>query len=57
LKPKWNTIAGRELYAHKGDDGTSFDEFENENLAQDPAYASLVQQLHSTLVNAFSNDG
>ena len=38
-----------ELYDHAGDDGSSFDAFENENLAYMPEYAALVQELSGAL--------
>eukprot|EP00048_Salpingoeca_helianthica_P020164 m.5170 g.5170 ORF g.5170 m.5170 type:complete len:511 (-) comp4470_c0_seq2:36-1568(-) len=56
LQPRWDNVAARELYAHTGDDGTSFDDWENENVADDPAHADTVAQLHATLVAAFQND-
>ena len=45
----WSQLAGRELYAHTGDDGSCFDCFENENLADKPEYAHIVSQLSQQL--------
>lgn len=57
LKPLWDQVQARELYPHEGDMGTSFDDFENENVADQPQHAALVQQLHQQLQQAFSSDG
>ena len=38
---------GVELYNHAGDDGRDFDTFENVNLADDDAYASVREKLHA----------
>jgi len=40
---------GDELYSHDGDDGTDFDAFENENVADDPANAAIKAQLFALL--------
>ena len=56
LQPVWGDVRGRELYAHQGDMGDSFDKYENENLAGEAQYAGLVAQLHQTLQAAFSSD-
>ena len=45
----WTELAGRELYAHTGDDGSCFDCYENENLVDQPQYAEVVQQLSKQL--------
>jgi len=39
----WTHIAGVELYDHRGDDGQSFDAFENANVAHLPEHAATVQ--------------
>jgi iduronate 2-sulfatase len=45
----WTELAGRELYAHTGDDGSCFDCFENENLVDQPQYTKIVEQLSKQL--------
>ncbi len=43
---------GTELYSHVGDTGTvpsAFDDFENVNLATDPAYAQVKTELLAQL--------
>ena len=40
---------GDELYSHAGDDGTDFDAFENENVADDPSNAAVKAQLLALL--------
>ena len=45
----WSAVDGVELYDHLGDDGSSFDDFENANVAADPANAQLVRQLSAAL--------
>ena len=45
----WADLAGRELYAHAGDDGSCFDCYENENLVDQPQYATIVKQLSAQL--------
>eukprot|EP00937_MAST-01D_sp_MAST-1D-sp2_P006715 g6715.t1 len=45
----WTELAGRELYAHAGDDGSCFDCYENENLVDAPEHAELVKQLSAQL--------
>ena len=49
--PDWNAsrLVARELYAHAGDDGTSFDAFENINVAERPENAEVVAQLMEQL--------
>ena len=39
----------RELYSHAGDDGSNYDKFENENLADLPEYQPVVHALHEQL--------
>ena len=39
----------RELYSHAGDDGSDYDRFENENLADLPEYQPVVHVLHEQL--------
>ena len=45
----WGHVDGVELYTHAGDDGSSFDAFENENLAYTPEYAAVVAELSAAL--------
>lgn len=45
----WSELAGRELYAHTGDDGSCFDCYENENLVDQPQYKAVVEQLSKQL--------
>ena len=45
----WQHVDGVELFDHQGDDGSSFDEFENANVAADPANAELVRVLAAAL--------
>lgn len=49
--PDWNATrrVGRELYAHHGDDGSSYDTFENVNVAELPENAELVARLTEQL--------
>lgn len=48
--PAWSTVGENvELYDHRGDDGSSFDAFERENLAGDSSYAGIMQALSSRL--------
>mmetsp|Transcript_78508 Transcript_78508/g.156037 ORF Transcript_78508/g.156037 Transcript_78508/m.156037 type:complete len:218 (-) Transcript_78508:133-786(-) len=49
LEPDWTKVDGVELYAHKGDDGTCFDCFENVNVATDPQHAELIKELSTRL--------
>ena len=49
----WETMTGVELYAHAGDDGTSFDAWENVNVAGDPQHAAAEAELASMLRAAF----
>ena len=41
---------GIELYDHAGDPSNSWGDYENVNLAQDPAHTSVVQMLHAQLI-------
>lgn len=56
-RPNWGTLAGRELYDHRADDGgaTCFDDFENTNLAELPSHqdtvAKLSNQLHALVAS------
>lgn len=43
----------RELYDHREDNGTCFDCFENENVAELPINAKIVAELHAILRNQF----
>jgi len=49
LRPNWEKNAGVELYDHRGDDQTSFDAYENFNVATDnpDVVKTLSQQLHN----------
>ena len=50
LAADFNSVVGVELYDHDGDDGmapAAFDDFENVNLAGNPAYADVEQQLRA----------
>lgn len=53
LQVRWDTTLGVELYAHAGDVGDSFDQYENENVASDPANSQVVDTLATTLRVAF----
>ena len=55
LEPQWDTpFIGTELYNHTGDDGSSFDgPYEVINHANDPAYATIRQQLNTQLRAAY----
>lgn len=45
LVPRWDGDFAEELYDHRGDDSTSFDRWENVNLAaQEPATAARLRQ-------------
>ena len=45
----WESPIGIELYDHRTDNGTSMEAFENANLAQQPAYHSVIVGLKSIL--------
>ena len=49
--PFWDEVFARELYNHTGDLGIAFetDNFENRNLATDPANEGLMEQLSQQL--------
>ena len=49
----WETMTGVELYTHTGDDGTSFDAWENVNVAGRPQYAAIESELATMLRAAF----
>lgn len=52
--PHWNEgPVAVELYDHFGDDGSDFDAFENENLAQSPVFAPVASQLATLLRSAY----
>ena len=55
-QPLWSEQVGRELYDHRGDAGTNFDEYENVNLANRAEYANTVQQLHDQLRAVWDNN-
>jgi iduronate 2-sulfatase len=51
-RPDWTVLAGRELYDHRGDTGstaTCFDDYENSNLARVPSHQADVQRLSAQL--------
>lgn len=47
--PIWSEKIAEELYAHTGDDESSMDDFENENLASDPKYAAVLKTMGAKL--------
>lgn len=51
--PIWHQVLARELYDHRGDDGSmmSGETFEWDNVVADAANSALVQELHSQLVD------
>ena len=49
LTHDFSRVYGVELYDHRGDNGTSFSDFENENLANKTEYASIVKELQAML--------
>ena len=57
LRPDWNTIIATELYNHEGDDGSSFDEFENVNeaAARPDAMKALRLLLHERVDAQFAS--
>eukprot|EP00039_Didymoeca_costata_P031474 m.34908 g.34908 ORF g.34908 m.34908 type:complete len:665 (+) comp8803_c0_seq1:68-2062(+) len=53
LRPLWNEPVATELYSHIGDTGIApmaFDDYENENLANNPDYADIKEKLLLELV-------
>ena len=55
-RPKWHAgLVARELYDHRGDDGSDFDAFENENVASDISFNQTVKEL-SMYVRAHWNE-
>mmetsp|Transcript_3734 Transcript_3734/g.11719 ORF Transcript_3734/g.11719 Transcript_3734/m.11719 type:complete len:192 (-) Transcript_3734:147-722(-) len=52
--PLWDQVFARELYDHRGDDGTmeSGETYEWDNVVNDGANVQLVSQLHAQLVEA-----
>eukprot|EP00939_MAST-03C_sp_MAST-3C-sp1_P002630 g2630.t1 len=48
---------GVELYKHKGDSGADFDAFENVNLAGDPAYKDVRNQLYEIAESHWKSGG
>lgn len=59
LKPVWSSQVGRELYSHNNDTGfgtSSFDNFENHNLAEDAAHSAEVESLSKQLRLAFDTE-
>lgn len=57
LAPRWDAVAGRELYDHRQEVPypTDFDSTENVNLANNATYAAVVADLSSQLRAAFGN--
>eukprot|EP00040_Diaphanoeca_grandis_P000105 m.14390 g.14390 ORF g.14390 m.14390 type:complete len:92 (-) comp10107_c0_seq2:362-637(-) len=54
VTPQWQHVVGTELYDHQGNNFSSFGAYENVNLANQTQYASLVQQLHTQLVESWA---
>ena len=54
LRPIWDVTAGVELYDHRGDDGTDFDAYENENIANHTEVQADVERLEAALRARFS---
>lgn len=49
--PQWDPsfLWGVELYDHSDDPSDTWGDYENVNLANDPAHANVVKQLHAQL--------
>ncbi|EDQ87110.1 uncharacterized protein MONBRDRAFT_27633 [Monosiga brevicollis MX1] len=57
LRPNWNQTVGLELYDHRNNTGmapSAFDDFENENLAYEPALQPVLMQLLEQLHQEFA---
>jgi len=56
LHGDFNRVVGTELYDHAGDDGSDhkWDDFENENVAADPANAGVVVAHRKLLLKGFA---
>ena len=54
---KWEHVLARELYSHEGDDGTeeAGERYEWDNLADEPAHAKLLDELHVQLLLAVAS--
>jgi len=57
LAPVWGSVAGRELYDHRNETvyPTDFNARENENLADEPAWAVVVEGLSKAVRAQFGN--
>ena len=53
LKADWSQVVGVELYDHSGDEDISFDNYENINVADQPTYSTIRNQLHQQLKDMF----
>eukprot|EP00054_Salpingoeca_dolichothecata_P028241 m.212872 g.212872 ORF g.212872 m.212872 type:complete len:180 (+) comp26163_c0_seq12:1300-1839(+) len=52
IKVKTNSIVGRELYTHKGDEGMYLDfQGEHINLVEEEQYQDIVQSLHARILD------
>jgi polygalacturonase len=54
VAPRWGEPLGVELYDHRGDPSSSFEDRENENLAGRPEHAARVAALHAQLVASWA---
>lgn len=56
LHGDFQRVVARELYDHRGDNDEkhNWDQFENENVANDPANHEVVQMMHSVLLQGFA---
>jgi hypothetical protein len=57
--PQWASaeLWGVELYDHRTDPSTGWGDYENVNLASDPAYAKQTKQLHLQLHASWAPPG
>lgn len=56
FKTDWTQDAyAEELYPHTGDNGTTFDVFETDNVAGDPANAGVIKQLTQLLLDIYDH--
>jgi len=55
LHGDFSKMVARELYDHQGDDGGAhdWDAFENVNVAEDAANATVLKEMHALLVKGF----
>jgi arylsulfatase A-like enzyme len=52
----FDTLHAEELYPHEGDEGTDFDLYENENLANSSALQPAKEALQARLLQHFAGD-